>query len=654
MSQHSDSNPGDIQDRNNEQRPGGGPPGNAVLNGTMNPAGADASSAIDRLTLRTSACDIPIFDGKTPPLRDFVQAVKRAGIFITDVAEPEYIRAVLSRLDGQAYASLTIKQKQTEIAHDYHDRLQDLINGARHALKPKYNKLFREITNDERDIRRRECDIILQPIRDCALDAFVKGLPTEISKFVDARNPHNMEEALEYALHAEERENYSERPRSTSYHINKIEERPRPPSPYSKQLEQHNSGGKRRPDPGREPASHASSSSHHRSSDVLHLTPEQLGQFYRRDSEPDPPASEECTVRREHCRFSTTGAAAQDSPVVLLQAPEFKHDKVQFLVDPGSDSNLVKLCVLNPELTLVKDKCIEISGITNHVVTTLGTVSLTISSNPVEFHVVRDSFPISTHGILGRPYLRKEQAQISFRHNTLVTVSNPVTPIPFIDKESLEARKALRSEIKPFTRILRIQSRTRTPVAIDVITSDLKQGYLPRIETPTGLYLGEAIVTNNNGVCHAMVINTTEEDINVRIPPQELIPFDFCKFPGEEPTDSENDTPDPGQCPTYADRVIKVKNALFLNHLAPDDHNKVIHKKQYRSPFEALDQIDVQLKKQFDSGIIGHSNSPYNAPLLIVPKKMDASGEKKWRVVVDYRALNDSIIGDAFPLPSIN
>jgi hypothetical protein len=45
------------------------------------------------------------------------------------------------------------------------------------------------------------------------------------------------------------------------------------------------------------------------------------------------------------------------------------------------------------------------------------------------------------------------------------------------------------------------------------------------------------------------------------------------------------------------------------------------------------------------------STSPWNSPILITPKKVDASGKHKWRIVVDFRKLNDVTVGDNFPYP---
>jgi len=52
-------------------------------------------------------------------------------------------------------------------------------------------------------------------------------------------------------------------------------------------------------------------------------------------------------------------------------------------------------------------------------------------------------------------------------------------------------------------------------------------------------------------------------------------------------------------------------------------------------------------------GVIAPSESPWNAPLLVVSKKPDVNGNVKYRVCVNFRRLNDVTIGDAFSLPNI-
>lgn len=42
----------------------------------------------------------------------------------------------------------------------------------------------------------------------------------------------------------------------------------------------------------------------------------------------------------------------------------------------------------------------------------------------------------------------------------------------------------------------------------------------------------------------------------------------------------------------------------------------------------------------FDDDIIEKANSPWLSLLQLVPKKDSLSGNKKWRVVIDYRQLN--------------
>lgn len=109
---------------------------------------------------------------------------------------------------------------------------------------------------------------------------------------------------------------------------------------------------------------------------------------------------------------------------------------------------------------------------------------------------------------------------------------------------------------------------------------------------------------------------------------------------------------------SYGDLIYVEGQALGNTHIVQHEIRTVtdrpIYAKMYRYPHiyeqEICDQIDDMLRH----GIIRNSNSPYNSPLWIVPKKIDHSGEKKFRIVVDYRRLNDITIDDKFPVPNID
>jgi Reverse transcriptase (RNA-dependent DNA polymerase)/RNase H-like domain found in reverse transcriptase len=51
--------------------------------------------------------------------------------------------------------------------------------------------------------------------------------------------------------------------------------------------------------------------------------------------------------------------------------------------------------------------------------------------------------------------------------------------------------------------------------------------------------------------------------------------------------------------------------------------------------------------------IIEPAASAWSSPILLVPKKADSSGNKRWRLVIDYRTLNEEIVDEKFPLANI-
>lgn len=91
----------------------------------------------------------------------------------------------------------------------------------------------------------------------------------------------------------------------------------------------------------------------------------------------------------------------------------------------------------------------------------------------------------------------------------------------------------------------------------------------------------------------------------------------------------------------------QIKHKINLTNETP------IFTKTYRYPEIHKKEVNTQMDQMLKNGIIQPSNSPWSSPIWIVPKKQDASGKKKWRIVIDYRKLNDKTIEDKYPLPNI-
>lgn len=80
----------------------------------------------------------------------------------------------------------------------------------------------------------------------------------------------------------------------------------------------------------------------------------------------------------------------------------------------------------------------------------------------------------------------------------------------------------------------------------------------------------------------------------------------------------------------------------------------IVHTRQFRLPQSSIPDIKLQIEKLLKNGIIRRSTSPYNSPIMLVPKKDEKTGlMTQIRMVVDYRDINlmtVDTIGSYFPL----
>lgn len=105
--------------------------------------------------------------------------------------------------------------------------------------------------------------------------------------------------------------------------------------------------------------------------------------------------------------------------------------------------------------------------------------------------------------------------------------------------------------------------------------------------------------------------------------------------------------------PTFYIEGESLSNTTEIKHTIYTKDDFPVYQKSYRYPHCHKEEVSNQIQKMLTEGIIRPSNSPWNSPIWVVPKKRDASGQQKWRIVVDYRKLNAKTVDDKFPIPNI-
>lgn len=190
----------------------------------------------------------------------------------------------------------------------------------------------------------------------------------------------------------------------------------------------------------------------------------------------------------------------------------------------------------------------------------------------------------------------------------------------------------------------------------------------PYVAIQSGLY------TANEKHALVAITNMSAEPTRVNIPGE--IQTEICNFETNKPlvnkpikrdlfkqlrTDHLNNEEKTNLLKVIAEHqdvfFIEGENLTFTNaikHKIITTDETPVHKKSYRYPFCHREEVQRQVLKMLEQGIIRHSSSPWTSPIWIVPKKADASGKKKWRLVVDYRKLNEKTIDDRYPIPNIS
>lgn len=193
-----------------------------------------------------------------------------------------------------------------------------------------------------------------------------------------------------------------------------------------------------------------------------------------------------------------------------------------------------------------------------------------------------------------------------------------------------------------------------------------------------------SIVNAHDNVAIIPIFNTSIEDVEVTIPPLKL---DFWDPEWDQETTSEV-----ANCfhMSTANRIKKLLEKFNFSHLNAEESSEIkklvsefadifyvegdkiamsetleheiqlkeatkpIKLKQFRIPFALKDEMKRNIDEMREADLIEESNSPWNLPTFLVPKKIGKDGKRKYRLVTDMRKLNNLIVQDVFPLPVID
>lgn len=377
------------------------------------------------------------------------------------------------------------------------------------------------------------------------------------------------------------------------------------------------------------------------------------------------------------------------------------------MIDSGSDATLLRHDLVAPDIPRDKLDVLFLRGITSKPLITLGSVSVVLLGKAVKFHLMPDDFTLPYDGILGTDFFTQAKAiidyegkcvrlrgiHIPFAERTVVVAkARTVTPffanivnperqcgyipplisIPgvhlgdaivtnsngraylplFNTKEEeydIEVPSVLLREFDTVETLSDLDQKLEStdPVAVDarghVITDGLCGSTLPL--RPLSNSAASASIQSINDNC-SVTSSDSQDRINTILA---LLRLDHLNSEERESVERLiREHPDRFHLP-----YDNLEATTATEHYIPTIDKIPIHTKQYRFPPVHKEEISRQVNDLLNDQLIENSTSPYNSPLWIVPKKPDSLGNKRWRLVIDYRALNQKTIGDAYPLPNI-
>lgn len=386
---------------------------------------------------------------------------------------------------------------------------------------------------------------------------------------------------------------------------------------------------------------------------------------------------------------------------IRIKLPAEEMDEyMDFQIDTGACRSILKIEKLDCKRINFANR-IALGGILNRKdeYVTHGEMTMTIFANgeifPHEFQIIDNTMNLDADGIIGADFLLRYECQINYEKGRFLIPlgRNRDDKVDENRKEKAENTRAIvhtentdetvktvlpeREAGGETFRINRISARSEG--VVEVPCNWKAEVVCEKQEIRRGVFIGNTISKPENGMVKVSVLNTNEKNIELGVEVENIKYMPLSEFDivdDRELTRLDGGTNeiegmiDLSLCNNEERKSIlaickEFGNIFYMPGEVLGCTNNVKHRiqvgtgqapinvKPYRLPQTHKLEVDKQIREMLKDRIIQPSDSPWNAPLLLVPKKAGPDGVKKWRVVVDFRELNKATIKDAFPIPNI-
>lgn len=334
-----------------------------------------------------------------------------------------------------------------------------------------------------------------------------------------------------------------------------------------------------------------------------------------------------------------------------------------FLLDTQADVSILKIDALQKYLHIDTENSIQLKGITDEYISSHGSQIVDLHFDHIKikykFQIVDEKFPIPAHGIIGKDFIQDFKCILDFSdmNFTIQTYKqNIILPINYGPNDD---RIAIPPRCEVF-RVFKIDNFTGT-------------AFIEQREIHPGIFIANTIIHESNPVIRIINTNESMEIISNKI--SEISNIEHFNIFSMNKTIHSDDrvnelrkifsknTPKEKLntlttlCENFTDIFTLKTDKLTVNNFYTQKiritDDAPVYTKNYRLPHGQKAEVDKQINKLMEDKLIEPSISPYNSPIILVPKK-SINGEKKWRLCIDYRRVNKKLIPDKFPLPRMD